>query len=196
MNTKSKILLALLASFSTPLFADTVFLTNGNKLEGTVVSRNDKGVNLRVKYGMLILAASKIERVEFATKDANESREKADAADISARDESIRKNIENGKVFYQGAWVTVAEKLAAERIVAAAQHEKAIRDQNETPPPANCPGNNYDSGFGGYVGGYGLFSRFGGNNGFGRGFSHRMGSRFQSQNRSFLRLDAKSRARQ
>ena len=186
MNTVSKIFLALLASFSTHIFADTVFLTNGNKLEGTVVSQNDKGVNLRVKYGLLILVASKIERVEFATKDANESREKADAADISARDESIRKNIENGKVFYQDAWVTVAEKLAAERIVAAAQREKAVRvEQNDAPPPPNYPGNNYDSGFGGYVGGYGLFSRFGGNNGLGRGFSHRMGSHFQSQNRSF-----------
>lgn len=192
MNTTvQSLLLALLASFSTQLFADTVVLTNGNKLEGTVVSQNEKGVNLRVKYGMLILPASKIARVEIAAKEANESREKADAADISARDEAIRKNIESGKVFYQGAWVTVTEKATAERIAATAQYERAARVEQVNPPaPPYYPGNNYDPGYGSYYGGgygYGLLSRFGngGNRGFGRGFPHRMSSRFQSHNQSF-----------
>lgn len=103
-----------------PLRADTVVMKTGQTLEGTVLSQDDRSIELQVEYGTMRVPWSRILRIEEDTPEKVAAREAKEAADRDLAD----KMREEGKVLYKGQWVTEEEKKKEEDKLAAAKKKK------------------------------------------------------------------------
>ena len=123
--TRALALLALLALCSAqlirPVHADTVVFKNGEALEGKIVKKDDKGVELEVEYGTMLVPVEKILRIEEDTPEKIKAREDKLAADKALAEQMKAE----GKIQYKGKWVTEEEKKADETKLADARKKKA-----------------------------------------------------------------------
>ncbi len=137
MTRKIIILISFLPLFlSGQIFADTVYLKNGNKLRGIITKETDSSVELKINQGAKVtFSKSDIKSID---KDSEDQRAKLEEGWNAAKNElevkEISKNVfeeeqlKKGLVKYKDDWVTPEEK---ERLQAAGLVRDADRGSEE-----------------------------------------------------------------
>src|SRR6185436_19838087 len=101
---------------ATSSWADTVVLSTGQALEGTILEQTQESLLLKVEYGTLRVQKDKVLRIETDTPEKVAQREAA----AEAKKKLEEKMHAEGKVQYKGKWVTEKEKSESEARIAAA----------------------------------------------------------------------------
>jgi len=118
------------------LYADTVYLKNGNKVSGIITKEDENSVEIKINIGaVVVFSRQDIERVE---KDSDEARAKIESLWESERKKkelaemeealSIEAADRSGLVEYDGKWVTPQEK---ERLEAASIAGELLSGQKD-----------------------------------------------------------------
>jgi outer membrane biosynthesis protein TonB len=116
MSSSLRCCIALIAALAlcSAVRADTVVMKTGEVLEGTVVSENDRSIELEVEFGTMRVPRARILRIEEDTPEKIAAREKK-AADEKELADQMK---EEGKVLFHGKWVDEKEKKQAEDKIA------------------------------------------------------------------------------
>jgi hypothetical protein len=111
-------LACLVTIFLTPLFADTIYLKNGNKITGIITKESDKSIEIKINIGAIVTFSQEdIDRIE---KDSPEARNKIEErwgidknqGEASGMESDIfeEEQIKKGLVKYNGKWMSAEEK--------------------------------------------------------------------------------------
>jgi len=96
------------------LYADTIHLKNGNKVEGIITKEDEESIQIKINIGATVAFLKEdIKSIERDSGDAHDEMKKSwedEKAERKVADVDIEKNIEKGLVEYEGKWVTSEER--------------------------------------------------------------------------------------
>jgi len=114
------VIIVSLLSSNTLLYADTIHLKNGSKVEGIITKEDEESVQIKINIGATVAFSKEdIKSIERDSGDAHSEMKKSwedEKAERKIVDVDIERNIEKGLVEYEGKWITPEKK---ERLQAA-----------------------------------------------------------------------------
>lgn len=136
MATKSQLFLLLCLLLTIPLFADTVVLRNGTKLEGKIVGQSRTELRIQTDSGVQTIKKDDIQRVTYgqteADKNAAEERKKKAEEERRKKAEELKKTQEEKK---QKAEEERLKKLEEAKKKKEAEEKKRIDQQTKKTQP-------------------------------------------------------------
>src|SRR3989338_139314 len=126
----------ILLFFSQQIFADTIYLKNGNRLKGIITKETDKSVELKINPGAKVtFSKSDVKSVERDSEEQHAKleaewdigRNKLEVGEIT-KDVFEEEQLKKGLVKYKDKWVTPEEK---ERVQAASLAKDADKGSGE-----------------------------------------------------------------
>ncbi len=125
----------ILPFFTGDIFADNIYLKNGNKISGIITNEGDESIEIKINIGAAVTFSKRdIERIERDT-DAGHAKLESEWQEERIRrgtgEAAVLKEeqIEKGLVDYEGEWVTPEEK---ERLQAANIAKDVDKGHTET----------------------------------------------------------------
>jgi hypothetical protein len=120
MSRLSLLLLTAFACCAAAVRADTIIFKTGEEMEGEIVEQDDLAIKLKVDYGTILVPMERVRRIDPDTPEKIKEREEKKAA-AAAEAEKMKAE---GKVQYNGKWITEDEKKAIEDKIAEVKQKK------------------------------------------------------------------------